>query len=201
MERGTQSSGEKLLTIRIDIDASGLRAYLGRGGAFWRDAVRLMVDLLLSIAVCAVQNVLPESYPELPLFPVIVLVAYLGARRAPWHAYCMALLCGLLLDCGSWGRLGTSSLLFVLEVLCVRFLSPRVEGLGYLLSTMIVGGVSAFFWIGGRLFLLSLGMPWATCTHLAPQVLLCGGLLTGILFAPLLFALLDLLPDFFRETP
>ena len=201
MERSGAPSGEKLLTIRIDVDASGLRAYLGRGGAFWRDAVRLVVDLLLCIAVCAVQNVLPESYSELLLFPSIVVVAYLGVRRAPWHAYCMALFCGLLLDCGSWGRLGTSSLLFALEVLCVRLLRPRVDGLGYLLSTMIVGGVSAFFWIGGRLFLLSSGMPWTTCMHLAPQVLLCGGLLTGILLAPLLFALFDLLPDFFRETP
>ena len=189
-----------MLTIHIDVDASGLRAYLGRGGAFWRDSVRLLLDLLLCLSGCAVQNVLPDSYPELPLFPAIAVVAYLAGRRGPWHAYCMALLCGVLLDCGCWGRLGTSSLLFALEAFCVRLLHPCVERLGYLLSTMLVGGGSAFLWIGCRLFFFSPGMPWATCVHLAPQALLCGGLLTGILFAPLLFALLDLLPGFFRES-
>ena len=161
----------------------------------------MVLDLLLCIVVCAVQNVLPESYAELPLFPAVVMVAYLGARRVPWNAYWMALLCGVLLDCGNWGRLGISSLLFVFEVLCVRLLQPRVEKLGYVLSTMLVGSVAAFAWIGWRLFCFSPGMAWATCVQRAPQVLLCGGLLTGVLFAPLLFALLDLLPDFFRKTP
>ena len=200
MERtGTQPAGH-LIAVHVDVDSARLRAYFGRGGTFWRDCVRLVVDLMLCVAVCAVQNVLPESYPELPLFPAVVMVAYLGVRRGPWHAYLMALLCGLLLDCGNWGRLGTSSLLFVLEVLCVRSLPARIERLGYLLSVMILGGVSAFAWIGCRLFCFSPGMSWATCVHLAPQLLLCGGLLTGILFAPLLFALLDLLPNVFRET-
>ena len=189
-----------MLTIRIDVDATGLRAYLGRGGAFWRDAVRLAMDLLLCVAICAAQNALPESYPELPLFPAVAVVAYWGWRRRAWQAYGLALLCGLLLDCGSWGRLGASSLLFVLESLCVRLLLPHVERLGYLLATMLVGGGAAFLWIGCRLFFLSPGMPWATCLRLAPQTLLCGGLLTGVLFAPLLFALLDQLPNFFRES-
>lgn len=198
---GTQQGGSPLITVRIDVDAARLRVYFGRGGAFWRYAVRLVLDLVLCVGACAVQNVLPESFAELPLYPAVVAVAYLGARRTPWHAFGMALLCGVLLDCGSWGCLGTSSLLFVLEVLCVRLLAPNVRRLGYVLSAMIVGGVAAFAWIGCRLFCFSPGMPWTACVQLAPQVLLCGGLLTGILFAPLLFALLDLLPNVFRETP
>ena len=195
----TRVAAKSLITVHVDVDTARLRAYFGRGGVFWRGAVRLALELILCVAVCAVQNVLPESYAELPLYPAVVVVAYLAGRRAPWHAFGMALFCGLLLDCGNWGRLGSSSLLFVLEVLCVRLLQPRVEGFGYLLSTMLVGCVSAFVWIGCRLFLFSQGMAWASCMRLAPQVLLCGGLLTGILFAPMLFALLDLLPNIFRE--
>ncbi len=201
MERTDTQLASSLITVHIDVDTARLHAYFGRGGAFWRDSIRLVLDLLLCVVACSVQNVLPESYAELPLFPAIVVVAYLGMRRAPWHAYCMALLCGVLLDCGSWGCLGTSSLLFVLEVLFVRLLEPRVEKLGYVLSVMIVGGAAAFAWIACRLLCFSTGMPWSVRLHLVPQVLLCGGLMTGVLFAPLLFALLDLLPDFFRKTP
>ena len=197
---GTQSASS-LIAIHIDVDTARLRAYFGRGGSFWRDSVRLALELLLCVVVCAAQNVLPESYAELPLFPAVAMVAYLGARRGPWHACWMALLCGVLLDCGNWGRLGTSSLLFVLAVFCVRLLEPHVKRLGYVLSVMSIGGVAAFAWIGCRLFCFSTGMPWAVCLHQAPQVLLCGSILTGLLFAPLLFALLDLLPDFFREMP
>ena len=180
----------------MEVDTGMVREFLGWGGTFWKESCRLGIDLLLCGMLCALQNVLPESMPELPLFPAVAMMGFVGMRRGAWHAFFLAWLCGLLLDCGCWGNLGVSSLLFTLEVFAVRLVSPNKGG--YLLSCLTAGGLGALVWIGLRLLCFAHGMPMATRLAQIPQLLLCGVILTGLIFAPMIFALLDLLPNGFR---
>ena len=123
-----------LIDIKVKLDFGVLRDYLlGREG-LWRDMLSLLGAVFLCVAASGLQLALPSALPELPVYPAVLVSCCLFSGRLLWL---WPVLCGVLLDCWTYGTLGVSSLFLSLCALLHLWIcramprrGPEVLGVG-----------------------------------------------------------------------
>ncbi|MBP5639564.1 MAG: rod shape-determining protein MreD [Victivallales bacterium] len=199
-DKQTTGGGNALFEFTLTVHPHVLINYLLSKDGFWRHFWILFLTILWLITACVSQLALSEYFPELPLYPVPLTIAYLAYYRKPSFAVISALVCGILLDSLTFGRLGVSSGILGLVVVLIDYLSHSMEGLEkrFWERCLLLGGGSVFIYV-----LLKLGLYFAfpngdDVLSLVPKQLLLGTLLCGTCLAPLMFSAMDLIEWLFR---
>lgn len=195
-----KNNPDSLFEIKIRVNFSLLKDYFGSTKGFLRDITSFLSALVLVIFSCALQNSLPGSLPELPLFPAVIITAWLAVHRGPVAAAAWSMLAGFLLDCGTYSPLGMSSLILTISSFSVRMLLEHFFTDKYLPSCALAGAVSTGIWVILKLTLFSLGMPSSLRTALIPLQFFGGMAMGAFICAPLCFSLLDLLSRFLPQN-
>ncbi|NLF92243.1 MAG: hypothetical protein GX564_00005 [Oligosphaeraceae bacterium] len=185
-------SQRSLLEISLAFNPELLREFFFRRQGIWRYGYIVLADCALLLLCCAKQIVLPHYFPEIPCYAAVLLLAYLGSRRALAWSLLLAVAGGILLDSGNFLPLGPSSLLLCLLVY-LAFLQTGGSGPQKhpaLLSLQQCLCATSIFVLLNLLFLAG-SLSWTARLALLPRQLLLGVLVNAVFAGPLLFALLD----------
>ena len=164
-----------LIDIKVKLDFAVLREYLlGRDG-LWRDMLSLLGAVFLCVAASGLQLALPSALPELPIYPAVLVSCCLYGGRLSWL---WPVLCGVLLDCWTYGMMGVSSLFLslcvLLHFLILRSMSRRWPEA---VSAGVASFAATFCWTLLMLLFKAEGMPVVQRLALMPRQVFLASLL------------------------
>jgi len=189
----SENMDSPLITFSVNVNRDLLSGYYLSPNGFLRDIFSCILDLCLCLTAASLQNVLPESFPELPLFPAVCLTAMFAMRRSGLRAYILAFTTGLLLDAGAFNPIGMSSLLCLFSAFLARLAAGFTERLGWLPQWVAVGFISNAAWVLPRMFFCAKGMPFAVRISLLPSQALLSSVLAAFSILPFLLSIHDLI--------
>lgn len=192
-DRQTTNGGNALFDITVSVHLNVLTDYLLRKDGFWFHIRLLVCNLLWIVFACVFQVSLNEHFPELPLYPLPLVTAYLAFSRRPWTGLFCALVCGIVYDSLTFGQLGISSAILGVVAVIVWFLSFGSDGIGRRLweRCLLLGGSSVFIYVACKLGLYFAFPNGEDVLSLVPKHLLEGTLLCSFCLAPLMFSVMD----------
>ncbi len=191
-----ESENNALLSFNVRVNYGMLSGYFFSPYGFLKDIISVLVELSLCIVAAALQNVLPESFPEMPLFPAVCLAAVFAMRLGAFRAYSLAFLCGVLLDAGAYHPLGMSSLLCLVSAFAARAAFNLTARLGWLPQCMIAGFMANLLWVLLRLIFSASGMPFAERLSLLPSQALASSALAAFSIVPFMVSVHDLVASY-----
>ena len=191
-----ESENNALLSFSVKVNYGMLSGYFFSPHGFAKDIITLLIELSLCIVMSALQNILPESFPEMPLFPAVCLTAVFAMRLGALRAYSLAFLCGVFLDAGAYHPLGMSSLLCLFSAFAARAAFNLTAGLGWLPQCMVAGFAANLAWVLLRLLLFADGMPFSARISLLPSQALLSSALAAFSLVPLMVSIHGLAASF-----
>ncbi len=189
----SENMDSPLITFSVIVNHDLLSGYYLSPNGFLRDIFFCILDLCLCLATASLQNVLPESFPELPLFPAVCLTTMFAMRRSALRAYFLAFTTGLLLDAGAFNPIGMSSLLCLFSAFLARLTAGFTERLGLMPQWTAVGFISNAAWVLPRLLFCAKDMPFPVRFSLMPSQVLLSSALAAFSILPFMLSIHDLI--------
>ncbi|MBO4619603.1 MAG: rod shape-determining protein MreD [Victivallales bacterium] len=191
----TNREKQSLVEVEVTLHPEAIReAFLGRDGLLWR-ALRLAVLAVVFLLVLGTELAMPRFFPEVPVHPLLLMVAYLALHASFGVALAIACCAGFLLDVGCGMLPGAHLLPFVLVAGLLQTLRefPLWDDLGGWGRAVAAGTVANFLMAIYEALFLSIGVSWETWWQTILREGLLGTFLAAIAAAPVLFFCLDCL--------
>ena len=182
-----------LFSVNVSVNRAALAAYFLRPEGLLKDIAGWAAGFVLCIAAAALQNTLPESFPELPLFPAVCLLSALAMRIGAFRIYALSFICGILIDTGTYNQLGISSLICIISSFIARMSYNLTAVFGRQLRCIFSAFIANAAWSLLRLFIFANGMPLATRVSRMPSLVLFSSLLAAVSIVPFIVSIYDLI--------
>ena len=189
----TNHEKRSLVEVEVTFHPEALReALLGRGGALWK-LLRGMALALAFLLALGVELAMPRHFPEVPVRPLLLMVAYMALHASLGVALAVALVAGWLLDAGGGLLPGAHLLPMVLVAGLLQLLRnlPSWDELGGWVRAAVAGALATFLMTAYETLGMGVGTPWDVWWRTALREGLLGTALAGVAAAPALFFLLD----------
>ena len=184
-----------LVELEITFHPEAIReAFVGREGCLWK-MLRLGLMAFFFWLALGGELAMPRFFPELPVHPLTILVAYVACHLPMGYSFLIALCGGFLLDAGNGLLPGWHSLGMVLMAASVHALSHLEEWkelTGWWQAAWAGGGgmfVMAFY----ETIVINYAMGWNSLGWRFLYEVLLGTLLAVLAMGPILFFGMDCL--------
>ena len=191
----TNREKQSLLEVEVTLHPEAIReAFLGRDGLLWR-ALRLASLAVVFLLALGTELALPRFFPEVPIHPLLLMVAYLAIHASFGVALAIACCAGFLLDVGCGMLPGAHLLPFVLVAGLLQTLRdlPIWDDLGGWGRAVAAGTVANFLMAIYEAIFQSVGVSWEVWWQTTLREGLLGTVLTALAAAPAFFFCLDCL--------
>lgn len=191
----TNREKRSLLEVEVTLHPEAIReACLGRDGCLLQTARLVLLALVFLLALGA-ELAMPRYFPEVPIRPLLMVVAYLSIHFSLGLALTMACCAGFLLDAGCGLLPGAHLPPFVLVVGVLQTLQnlPQWEDLGGWGRAAMSGALANCLLAIYEALFLSIGVPWEVWWQTTLREGLLGTFLSAVATAPVLFFCLDCL--------
>lgn len=192
-----------LFEITVTWHPHALLDYFYSPDGFWRQLLTLGMTTWWVVSCACLQMSLAEYFPELPLYPVPVMLAYLSAKRSPGLLVLAAFATGLVFDALAFKELGVTAVVSVLTVLAVEMffaVNPRALR-SFWQRSMLCSGLAAIVFTILKLLWSSFSSSHISMLSLFPKHCFGGMLIAALFLGPLMGTVMDSVEWIARITP
>ena len=191
----TNREKRSLVEVEITLHPEAIRkACLGRDGLLWQVVRMAFLVLVFQLALGA-ELAMPRYFPEVPIHPLLLVIAYLSIHVSFGVALTAAWCAGFLLDAGCGLFPGVHLIPFLLIVGLLQTLRslPQWEELGGWGRAAVTGASANFLLVVYEVLFLSIGVSWEIWWQTTLREGLLGTFLAAVAAAPVFFFCLDCL--------
>lgn len=191
----TNREKHSLIEVEVTLHPEAIHeALVGRDGCLWK-MMRLALLVVVSLLALGTELAMPRYYPEVPLRPLTLLIAYVACHSPMAGGLLVAWCGGFLLDAGNGMLPGCHVLQMVLMAVVANAMGrlPAWEKMGGWAKAALVGGCGYFLAVAYEALLMFFSPEWSILGRFLWRELLLGTALAAVSAGPALFFCMDCL--------